>query len=147
MKKQIKLVALAILLFIACNDLNAQTGIDEFTDTYFTLLEKSPEKAFDFLTKDIKVRAGQESTENMKKQILFAASQSGVFYGHEKIMERSIGSSLKLLSFLLKYEKDAARLTTIFYKPADQWILFEYRFDANLVQELKESAKLSSVQE
>lgn len=147
MNKQIKLVALAIILFIACSDLNAQTGIDEFTDTYFTLLEKSPEKAFDFLTKDIKVRAGQESTENMKKQILFAASQSGVFYGHEKIMERSIGRSLKLVSFLLKYEKDVVRLTTVFYKPADQWILFEYQYDVSILQELKESAKFGSVQE
>lgn len=81
----------------------------------------------------------------MKKQFLFATSQSGDFYGHEKIMEKSLGNSLKLVSFLIKHEKDAVRLTTIFYKPADKWLLFEYQFDANLVQELKESAKVNTL--
>ena len=145
MNKQITLVAITILILVSSNILKAQTTTDEFTDEYFSLYAKSPAKAFDFLTTEIKVRAGQETTENMKKQILFAASQSGAYYGHEKITEKSIGNSLKLVSFLIKHEKDAVRLTTIFYKPEDKWLLFAYQFDANLVQELKESAKLNSL--
>lgn len=147
MSKQIKLVALAILILTSSNILKAQTTTDEITDEFFNLYKKSPEEAFDFLTKDIKVRAGQESTENMKKHFLFAMTQSGTYYGYEKIKEKSLGNSLKLISFLLKYEKDAVRMTTIFYKPEDKWILFEYLFDVSLIQELKESAKLNSLEE
>lgn len=146
MNKYIQLVALSILIMLSSTNLKAQTTIDEFIDTYFAVYEKSPEKAFDFLTNDINVRAGQESTEKMKKQILFAASQSGVYYGYEKLMEKSIGNSLKLISFLKKYEKDAVRLTIIFYKPGDEWIIFEYYYDVSILQELKESAKLNTVQ-
>jgi len=147
MNKHIKLVALAILILASSNFVKAQSTTDEITDKFFNLYKKAPEEAFDYLIKDIKVRAGQESTENMKKQVLFAMTQSGTYYGYEKIKEKSIGNSLKLTSFLLKYEKDAVRMTTIFYKPEDKWILFEYQFDVNLIQELKESAKVNSLQE
>ncbi|WKK67517.1 hypothetical protein [Lutimonas zeaxanthinifaciens] len=146
MKRQINLVVLIMLILLSSNSLKAQTTTDEIIDEYFKLYEKSPEEAFDFLSKDIKVIRGQETTENLKKQILFAANQSGVYYGYEKIIEKSLGNSLKLLSFLIKYEKEVVRLTTILYKPADKWKVIEYHFDVSLLKELKESANLNSLQ-
>ena len=61
----------------------------------------------------------------------------GVYYGHEKIMERNVGFSLKLVSFLMKYEMNPVRLSVVFHKPKDKWLLLEFNFDSNLINESK----------
>ena len=81
------------------------------------------------------------------KSLIHILNCRSVYYGHEKIIEKSIGNSLKLQSYLIKYEKEVVRLTTIYYKPEDKWILFVYQFDVNIKHELKESAKLNSLHE
>ena len=143
MTKQIKLITLSMLIFASLNILKAQTITEEFTNIFFNLYEESPEEAFDFLMKDLK-RLDKQSIQNARNQFLVNLGANGVYYGYEKIMERNTGLSFKLVSFLMKFEMNAVRLTIVFYKPKDKWLLVRYDFDTSLIKELIESKSLST---
>lgn len=139
---------LLVLMILPTNNLKAQTTTEEITAVFFNLLDKSPEDAFKFLFKDKDMsRTDKQSIENLKEQFLNSVNSSGVYNGYEKIMERSLGKSLKLVSYMIKYETFPIRFTTVFYKPKDTWLLFETDFDINLIKELKNSRKDFSVYE
>lgn len=142
MKKRIQLLALALLLITVSNTIKAQTTPEKNMIEFFRLYETSPEEAFDFLTRDMKV--DKNANEKMKGQFLYNLSTSGPYVGHEKLIEKSNGNSLYMMSYMIKYETTPVRLTTVYYKPVDRWILFEYEFDGDLISELK--AQRSSVE-
>ncbi len=73
-----------------------------------------------------------------------------IFYfhgGHEKLMERILGNSLKLLIYIMKYENEAIRLSIVFYKPKDKWLVNGYEFDARLIEDFKDSVKVDQMNE
>ena len=144
MTKQIKLVILTILIITSSNILKAQTTTEEFFNEFFTLYEKSPEEAISILSRDFDL-AYKQSFEFSKKKYLSNISQAGALNGYEKIMERSVGNSLKLVSYLLKYEKEPVRFTIIFYKPKDRWVIRRFQFDTDLKEELMESRKVPTI--
>ena len=146
MTKQIKLVVLVILIFTSSDILKAQATTEEFFNDFFTLYEKSPEEAFSVLSKDFDL-VDQKEIEISKKKYLFNVSQAGVLHGYEKIMERSMGNCVKLVSYLLKYEKEPVRFTIIFYKPKDRWVIREFQFDAGLTDELMDSRKVQAMRQ
>lgn len=142
MSCKIKYLSLILLIFASSQICHGQTSTEELTDEFFNEFLKSPERAFDFLTQNIK-NLDPKATKNLKEQFLFNLSQSGNYYGQEMISEKTIGNSLKLQSFLMKFEMNPVRLTLTFYKPEDDWIIAEYEFDANLTKELKETRKIT----
>ena len=66
----------------------------------------------------------------------------GKCYGYELITEKSISDSYILQSYLVKYDRQPIRFTFQFYKPENEWRIYAFKFDANLDDELEESAKI-----
>jgi len=141
MTYKIKLVALVMLLVVASNSVKAQPTTEKFTNEFFTLYENSAEKAFDFLTRDLLEKADKQTIENLKIQFVNNVAGEGSYFGNEKIGEKKLGNSIKLVNFIIKHEKRPIRLSLIFYKPKDKWELKEFNFDGELIKELKESGK------
>ena len=142
MKKQIKVIALTFLILASSNILKAQTTTEEITYEFFTLYENSPEKAYDFLTRDLLLKADTQTIENLKIQFINNVAGEGGYFGNERIGEKNIGNSLKMLTFIIKHEKRPIRVSFIFYKLKDKWELKEFNFDGELINELKESGKM-----
>ncbi len=83
--------------------------------------------------------------ENVKSQLLNFTGLVGDYYGYEKITEKSLGESLKLVSYIIKYDRQPIRFTFLFYKPKDVWKIQNFKFDDNLDAEIEESAKINNL--
>jgi len=139
---KIKLLTLSILVILSTNILNAQTTTEEITDEFFKRYEKSPTKAIDYVFGTNKWMAeSKDAAESVTSQLTGFIKLVGDYMGYEKITEKSIGESYKLVSYLIKYDRQPILFTFIFYKPKDKLQIQNFRFDDTDI-ELEESAKL-----
>lgn len=66
----------------------------------------------------------------------------GKYHGYEKITKKALGSSYMLLSYMVKYDRQPIRFIFHYYKPKDHWVLYSFKFDASIDDELEEAAKI-----
>lgn len=137
-----------ILALLATTVLKAQTTTDEITNLFFKTYEKSPLKAVEYVFGTNKcMDRNKDGVENVKTKLSSILNLVGDFYGYEKITEKSVGSTYKLISFMVKYDRQPIRFTFIFYKPKDKWQLQNFQFDDSLNDELEESGKVFRLKE
>jgi len=66
----------------------------------------------------------------------------GKYYGYELIVEKKLGESYILLSYLVKFDRQPIRYTFQFYKPKDKWSIYSFQFDGSIDDEIEEAAKI-----
>ena len=149
MNRKIKLFALIIVTVLSTNILKAQTTPEEITTEFFKTYEKSPQKAVDFVfgTNKWMLDRNKDGIENLKTQLTSFLGLVGDYYGYEKIIEKSVGESYKLVSYMIKYDRQPVRFTFVFYKPKDKWQVQNFQYDDNLDDELEESGKVYRLKE
>ena len=149
MNKKIKLLTLLFVTVLSTNILKAQTTTEEITTEFFKTYEKSPQKAVDYVfgTNKWMMDRNKDGIENVKTQLTSFLGLVGDYYGYEKITEKSVGESYKLLSYMIKYDRQPVRFTFVFYKPKDKWQVQNFQYDDNLDDELEESAKVYRLKE
>ena len=151
-KKQMqKTKTLILILFLAAfvTNVYAQNSTEEITDRFFKTYEKSPQKAVDdvFGTNKWMMERNKDGIENIKTQLTSFLGLVGEYYGYEKITEKSVGESFKLVSYMIKYDRQPMRFTFVFYKPNDKWQVQNFQYDDNLDDELEESGKVYRLKE
>lgn len=137
-----KILLLAFGLIISLTSFG-QTP-EEIIDKFFTEYENvGADEALDnlYATSEWMGR-NQDATQNVKSQLANLQSLVGTYYGREFITKKSVGKSLSLYSYLVKYDRQPLRFTFEFYKPNDKWTIFGFSFDENLDDELEEAAKV-----
>lgn len=149
MNKRIKLITLTAIVFLSTNILKAQTSTEEIITEFFKTYEKSPLKAVDYVfgTNKWMVDRNKDGVENVKTQLTSFLGLVGDYYGYEKIIEKSVGESYKLISYMVKYDRQPVRFTFVFYKPKDKWQVQNFQYDDNLDDELEESSKVYRLKE
>ena len=149
MNRKIKLLTLLILTVLSTNILKAQTTTEEITTEFFKTYEKSPQKAVDYVfgTNKWMMDRNKDGIENVKTQLTSFLGLVGDYYGYEKITEKSVGESYKLVSYMIKYDRQPVRFTFVFYKPKDKWQVQNFQYDDNLDDELEESGKVYRLKE
>ncbi len=149
MNRKIKLSTLLIVTFLSTNILKAQTTTGEITTEFFKTYEKSPLKAVDYVfgTNKWMMDRNKDGIENVKTQLTSFLGLVGDYYGYEKITEKSVGESYKLVSYMIKYDRQPVRFTFIFYKPKDKWQVQNFQYDDSLDDELEESGKVYRLKE
>lgn len=149
MNRKIKLLTLLIVTVLSTNILKAQTTTEEITTEFFKTYEKSPQKAVDYVfgTNKWMMDRNKDGIENVKTQLTSFLGLVGDYYGYEKITEKSVGESYKLVSYMIKYDRQPVRFTFVFYKPKDRWQVQNFQYDDNLDDELEESGKVYRLKE
>ena len=143
MNNQIRLFVLILLLFTATNLLKAQSTPTEISKEFFKIYEKSPEESFSILMRD-QSTLDKHVGEDLKNQFLVSLAEQGTYFGYEEILEKTLGDSLILQSYLMKFELHPVRLTIVFYRPKDKWRILDFQFDSNdLITELKNIGKVN----
>lgn len=147
MKIQTKLIMCILIFFLSINLTKAQSTINEITNEFFKVYEKNPQKAVDYIfsTNNWMSKEKNYDVENVKSQLSNFVGLVGDYYGYEKITEKSLGESLKLVSYIIKYDRQPIRFTFLFYKPKDVWKIQNFKFDDNLDAEIEESAKINNL--
>lgn len=66
----------------------------------------------------------------------------GEYFGYEQILMKSLNPSLKLYSYMVKYHRQPIRFNFTFYKPDNIWMIYSFKYDGNIPDELEEAAKI-----
>lgn len=149
MDRRIKLLTLLIVVVLSANILKAQSTTEEIITEFFESYETSPQKAIDYVfgTNKWMIDRNKDGIENVKSQLTNFLGLVGEYYGYEKITEKSVGESFKLVSYMIKYDRQPMRFTFVFYKPNDKWQVQNFKFDDSLDDELEESGKVYRLKE
>jgi hypothetical protein len=149
MNRKIKLLPFLIVIILSTNILKAQSTTEEITTEFFKTYEKSPQKAVDYVfgTNKWMIDRNKDGIENVKSQLTNFLGLVGEYYGFEKITEKSVGKSFKLVSYMIKYDRQPMRFTFVFYRPNDKWQVQNFKFDDSLDDELEESGKVYRLKE
>ena len=149
MYRKIKFLTLLIVAVLSTNISKAQSTTEEITARFFETYEKSPQKAVDYAfgTNKWMMDRNKDGIENVKTQLTSFLGLVGDYYGYEKITEKSVGESYRLVSYMLKYDRQPVRFTFIFYKPKDKWQVQNFQYDDSLDDELEESGKVYRLKE
>lgn len=138
---------ISILFFTSCTNAkqeevtNPDPALQIIIDSFFKKYESSPSEAVDYIFNTNKTFPPQQTIE-LKDKLVNAALLIGAFNGYEQIVSKSTTSSLILCSYLAKHDKQPLRITFIFYKPKDKWILYKFKFDDSVDAELQESGRI-----
>jgi hypothetical protein len=142
MRKKITLLLLIIISVTFITELNAQSSEKEITTEFFRVFENEPMKAMDYAFSTNKwMERNIDGIESLKTKFKDLLPLVGDYYGYELITEKSIGKNLKLISYMLKYDRQPVRFTFVFYKPNEVWQVQNLNWDVSLDEELEESAK------
>lgn len=134
------LLLLSLLLFTTVTF--GQNSTEELTAKFFKMYESNTDEAFDFIFGTNKWMAeNRDGTQKVKFQLREYSKLMGEYIGFEKISEKSLGKSLKVSVYLVKYDRQPLRFIFKYYKGKDTWKLFNIKFDENIDEELDEIMK------
>ncbi len=138
-------IVLSFLLLTSCKheeatNLESEKLITSFFDTYKS---KGAEMALNeiFATNIYFSMMHSRSVDEVKNRLISCTDSIGKYCGHEIVVRRVIGKSLIHYSCIVKYEVQPIRFMLTLYKPQDTWVLFNFQFSTDFIDELDESAK------
>lgn len=125
--------------------MTAQSSPEEIISRFFQDFEqKGPSEALDALyATNPWISRNADAVENLKTQLEgLTEDYVGQNHGYEQILSRKLTEHFRLVSFLVRYDRQPIRFTFQFYRPADQWRVHSFQFDARIEEEFEQSAGL-----
>lgn len=138
MKKILLITIFSLTSFISFS----QNSTDELTAKFFQDFKTDTDKALDDLFSTNKwMVENKDGTGKVKYQIREYANLVGNYLGYEKISEKSLSESLKITVYLVKYERQPFRFVFKYYKPKENWMIYNFSFDESIDDDLEEIMK------
>lgn len=137
-----KLILLLSLTFLTSIVTFGQNSTDELTSIFFEKYKSNTNEAFDFIFGTNKwMGENKDGTEKVKFQLREYANLMGEYIGFEKLTEKSLGESLIVSVYLVKYDRQPLRFIFKYYKGKEKWMLYNLKFDEIIDDELDEIMK------
>jgi hypothetical protein len=132
-----------VLTAFAVSGQTAGETPETIIDNFFKVYEKEGAKA----AVDIIYTYGDSSMQQSKEFVRdtlasTAKSMGGKYLGSEMINKVGASSSLTAYTYLVKFTYAPMRITFIFYKPKDKWMVQHFSFDTNLFSEVYKATRL-----
>ncbi|WP_298496468.1 hypothetical protein [uncultured Algibacter sp.] len=141
MKKTLLVIPLLLFTLI----LTSQNDPKDISEQFFKdFEEKGSSIALDNLYKPNKWmnRSGDAIIQLKSQMDGLNEDFVGKYYGKELLFEKTLTDSYILLSYLVKYERQPIRFTFQFYKPSDKWVIYSFKYDGGISEEIEEAARL-----
>lgn len=138
-----KAAIIFIYLFVLLPALGlAQSSTEDIEDKFFKIYKKDSDEAFDYLfSTNPWLEKNTDATSNVKFKVREASNLMGEYIGYEKILEKEVGESLKVVVILVKYERQPLRFMFQYYKPEKKWRVNNFSFDQDLLDDVEEQLK------
>ncbi len=144
MKKTILLLSLTLLTIMSYG----QNSTDDLTSKFIKMYEKDTDSAFDYIFGTNKwMGENRVGTEKVKLQLREYANLMGEYIGFEKLAEKSLGKSLKVSVYIVKYKRQPLRFIFKYYKAKNNWVLFNLKFDDSIDDDLDKIMKYNYLNE
>ena len=149
MKRQLQNLSFICLVFTLYSTKTfGQTTTKEITDKFFTIYSKDPAKAVDYGFSTNKwLDRKQDDVTNLKNKLKNLIDLCGDYYGYELLSEKTAGQNIKMVTFIIRYDREPIRFTFLFYKPNDKWQLNNFSYDENIDGDLEEATKAYRLKE
>ena len=136
MKYKLFIFAFSFIFFSQVDILRAQNQPEDQVNRFFATYQNSPNEALDELFASNKwMMENQGNLNEVKVKLNNILPLIGKFQGFEKISEINKGESLIQLIYFGKYERQPLRYIFLFYKPSDKWMIFNFLFDDNILED------------
>ena len=119
--------------------LSAQGIIQQFFKTYKT---EGSANAIGYLFSTNKYFTDTAQIAELKRKMQVLSQSVGEYLGNELISQKNAGKSLYYFSYLVKFDEQPVRFTFMFYKPKNDWVIYHFKFDADLDAELEQAGKI-----
>ncbi len=136
------------LLFIALIgisvNMDAQKTPQNLIDDFFSTYENDPGMAIRniYKTNVWMIRIQDDIDQVVNTVNGFTIDYMGEYYGYELITTKKFSESFELYSYLVKYDRQPIRYIFKFYKPKDSWVLYAFKLDDSIDDEIEQAAKL-----
>lgn len=136
------------LLFIVCLTLTgtsfAQKSPNDMINDFFDTYQKDPGNAIVELYKtNIWTERIKDDIDNVANTVNgFNEERMGKYFGFELITTKRFSESFELHSYLVKYDRQPIRFIFKFYRPNKKWVLYAFKLDDVIDDEIEEAAKL-----
>jgi hypothetical protein len=142
------LILAGLMLSLIITETSAQTTPTEITDKFFSIYSKDPIKAVEYAFATNKwFDKKQDAIVGVKNKIKNLTELVGDYYGYELLTVKTAGPSVKIMTFVVKYDREPLRFIFLMYKAKDTWRVNNFSFDEELGDELTESAKAYRLRE
>jgi hypothetical protein len=141
-------IFILVFISIGLTKTFAQTTTTEITDKFFSLYSKDPIKAVDYAFSTNKwFDRQQDGVANLKNKLKNTIDLCGDYYGHELLSEKTAGPSIKMITYIVKYDREPIRFTFFMYKAKDAWRVNNFSYDENIDSDLEEATKAYRLKE
>ncbi|HEY4196980.1 MAG TPA: hypothetical protein VGM63_15665 [Mucilaginibacter sp.] len=148
MKKILLALCTVSLLFGTVKAQAQEQTPADISKKFFEIYASKPNDAIDYIFTGTKLtKAVNDDITAIKKNLKVTIDQGGAYNGYELITEKSVNNTLKLQSYMAKYDKQPVRFIFIYYKPADKWKIYTFQFNTNLDDELTSAAGVDQLKE
>lgn len=99
----------------------------------------SPDKGIDYIFNSNKWIAdeNEKAIDHVKTELNKLVELVGEYYGYEEISTKNVGESYKIISYLIKYDRQPLRFIIEFYKANDQWQVQNFKYDDQITELLE----------
>jgi hypothetical protein len=147
-KQFLQLTFIGLFSMISIAKSFGQTTTKEITDKFFTIYSKDPAKAVDYGFSTNKwLDRKQDDVANLKNKLKNLVDLCGDYYGYELLSEKTAGQNIKMVSFIVRYDREPIRFTFLFYKPKATWRLNNFSYDEDIDEDLEEATKAYRLKE
>jgi hypothetical protein len=144
--QKLTFIGLAFMLFLSKSF--GQTTTKEITDKFFAIYLKDPTKAVDYGFSTNKwLDRKQDEVANLKSKLKNLIDLCGDYYGYELLSEKTAGQNIKMVTYIVRYDREPIRFTFFFYKPKDTWRLNNFSYDEDMDKDLEEATKAYRLKE
>lgn len=131
-------IILAAIITSTYSTIHAQNSEKEIITEFFKIFNDSPSDAMDYaFSTNPWMKRNKDATDNIKNQFSTLLPLIGNYQGYELIKEKITGESLKLISYMVKFDRQPIRFTFIFYKPDKIWQVLNLKYDDKLDDDLE----------
>ncbi len=143
-----KLALLGFIFVLILYKSIGQTTTKEITDKFFSLYSTDPQKAVEYgFSTDKWFDKKQDGVSNLKNKLKDLVELVGEYEGYELLSEKTAGSNIKMITYIVRYEREPIRFTFLFYKPKDKWQINNLSFDEDIDKDLEEATKAYRLRE
>ncbi len=83
------------------------------------------------------MESSTEKITEIKDRLKKAIEMLQAYYGYEIVSRKTLGESLVMLDCMVKYDRQPIQFTFTLYKPNNEWVFQNIKFDYNLEDDLK----------
>lgn len=131
------LLILTLILFVSCSSIAQQNNPDYMANEFFNIYKsKDINQALDYIFSTNKF-ISNEDIKLINGRISQYSSVLGEYYGKELFIKEKIGELLEIHSYILKYERQPIRFILTFYKPNNDWKIYNFKINDDFVAELE----------